>query len=217
MNSPENLQRTRVKVCGITRQQDLMAAYRAGADAIGLVFFNKSPRAVTAEQANTILNSIPPFITRVGLFVNAEPEFIRSVLDTVYLDVLQFHGEETNNQCVAYDKPFIKAIRVSESTDLNAKIAEYPDTMAILLDSYVKGVKGGTGITFNWNQIPNQRSKPIILAGGLNPENVAKAITQVNPDVVDVSGGVESEPGIKDHNLIKAFIQEVNYASRQSP
>ncbi len=208
-----NSNRVRVKICGITRVEDLLAAYQAGADAVGFVFYEKSPRSVSIPQAKMLLKQCPPFMTTVGLFVNAKRSYINSVLREVPLDVLQFHGDETNNECIAYDKPFIKAIRVTPEMDLTAKIMQYPDTMAVLLDSYVPGVEGGTGVKFNWDLIPKSSPKPIILAGGLNPENVASAISQTYPCGVDVSGGVEVNKGIKDQNKIRVFIQEVNHAS----
>lgn len=206
--------RVRVKICGITRIEDLKAAYEAGADALGFVFYDKSPRAVSISQAKALLKECPPFISTVGLFVNANKQYIDAVLRAVPLDILQFHGDETNQECIAYDKPFIKAIRVTPELDLTAKILQYPDTMSVLLDSYVPGVEGGTGVKFNWDLIPKSSPKPIILAGGLKPENIASAISLTNPCGVDVSGGVESNKGIKDHNKIRAFIQEVNHAGK---
>lgn len=204
--------RTRVKICGITRPEDALCASGAGADAIGLVFYDKSPRAVVIEQACEIISVLPPFVSTVGLFVNAEAEFIQGVLAALNLDVLQFHGDESAADCRLYNKPYIKAVRMREDVDLAAKVKEYPDTMAILLDTYIKDKEGGTGQVFDWNLIPSQAGKPIILAGGLRPDNIRQAIEQVHPYAVDVSGGVESEKGIKDSNKIEAFIQEVKHA-----
>ncbi len=215
MKLANNDKRVRVKICGITRVEDALAAYNAGADAIGLVFYDKSPRAVNLEQARDIVNSLPPFLTTVGLFVNAEPELITSVLNKLSLDILQFHGDESHEQCIAYDKPYIKAIRMKSVTDLTAEISKYPDTMALLLDSYVEGLEGGTGQRFDWNLIPESLSKPVILAGGLNPDNVREAINIARPAAVDVSGGVEQEKGIKDVARMLAFIQEVNHADNE--
>ncbi len=207
-----NSGRTRIKICGITRSDDALFASEVGADAIGLVFFDKSPRAVSIEQAQQIVSVLPPFLTTVGLFVDAEPDFIRDILKTVAIDVLQFHGDEPAEACRFYGRPYIKAVRMKDGVDLAVKIREYPDTMALLLDTYVKDRQGGTGQVFDWDLIPNGLEKPIILAGGLRPDNVRNAIEQVHPYAVDVSGGVEIEKGIKDHNKIEAFIQEVKHA-----
>lgn len=215
MSDHQNFQHARVKICGITRVEDMMVAYRAGADAIGLVFYQQSPRAVSIELAREILQNLPPFMTTVGLFVNAKAEYIRTVLQEVHLDILQFHGDEIHEDCIAYDRPYIKAIRVRDSMDIAAKIAEYPDTMAVLLDSYVEGVQGGTGVKFNWQLIPDKLNTPVILAGGLTVANVADAIRSVRPYAVDVSGGVELDKGFKDKLKIDAFMKEVKHASSQ--
>ncbi|MDE1461143.1 phosphoribosylanthranilate isomerase [Spartinivicinus poritis] len=202
-------QRVRVKICGITRVVDAEAVVNAGADAIGLVFYEQSPRAVNIQQAAAIAASLSPFITTVGLFVNAATEFVQQVLTEVPLGLLQFHGDESEAFCQQFNKPYIKALRVREGMDINRIIGQYKSAAGILLDSYRPGIPGGTGETFNWQCIPAHPSKPIILAGGLSADNVAMAIQQVKPFAVDVSGGVEQAKGIKDPAKINAFIREV--------
>lgn len=199
----------RIKICGITRVDDALAAAQAGADAIGLVFHPGSPRAVSVEQARTIVGALPPFVTTVGLFVDAEQATIQSVLEQVPLDLLQFHGDEPDDFCQGFKRPYIKAVRVRPGDDLNALAAQWPGACGILLDSYKPGVPGGTGETFDWSVIPSQRSWRLILAGGLQAQNVRQAIDQTAPWAVDVSGGVEATKGIKDIAKINAFIHEV--------
>ena len=200
---------TRIKICGITRVEDALAAAQAGADAIGLVFHAASPRAVSIEQARTIVKALPPFVTIVGLFVDAAEETIRSVLDQVPLDLLQFHGDEPDTFCQRFARPYIKAVRVRPGDDLDALAANWPGASGILLDSYKPGVPGGTGETFDWSMIPAQRSWTLVLAGGLQSQNVRQAIDLTAPWAVDVSGGVEATKGIKDIDKINAFIHEV--------
>lgn len=197
----------RVKICGITRVEDALAAAAAGADAIGLVFYAKSPRVVDIEQACAILAALPPFVTTVGLFVNAERAELEHVLANVPLDLLQFHGDEPVQQCEAFGRPYIKALRVKAGDDIAAQVARYPSAQGILLDAYVEGIPGGTGEAFDWSLIPQALSKPLILAGGLRPDNVADAVSRVCPFAVDVSGGVEASKGIKDVEKIGAFIR----------
>jgi len=207
--------RVRIKICGITRPGDAKLAAALGADAIGLVFYSGSPRYVTAEQARTIAASLPPFICKTGLFVNADEEDIRSVLDQVNLDLLQFHGEENRQMCERYSKPYIKAVRMQANTDLSQIAKDYQSASALLLDTFVKGMQGGTGKTFDWSLIPGDVEKPLILAGGLTAENVADAVSRVRPYGVDVSGGVESDKGIKDANKLAEFIKEVRHAENR--
>jgi phosphoribosylanthranilate isomerase len=202
----------RSKICGITRIEDALLAAEAGADAIGLVFYDKSPRVVDVRQARAILAALPPFVTSVGLFVNASRCFIGEVLDAVPLDLLQFHGDETPEQCEGHGRPWFKALRVRPGDDLRAETARFSGARAILLDAYVPGVPGGTGERFDWNLIPADLSRPLILAGGLTPDNVAEAISSVRPYGVDVSGGVEASRGIKDAAKVAAFIQRVREA-----
>lgn len=205
--------RTRVKICGITRVEDALEAINQGADAIGLVFYAKSPRNVSATQAAEIVSSIPAFVTVVGLFVDAEPAFIQEVLSVVNLDLLQFHGDETPSACRQYSRPYMKAIRVKSGTNLVQYAADYADAKAILLDAFAEGVPGGTGLVFDWSLIPQNLPLPIVLAGGLNAENVGLAIEQVRPYAVDVSGGVEASKGIKDVAKIAAFMRGVSNAT----
>lgn len=197
----------RVKICGITRVEDALAAAAAGADAIGLVFYAKSPRAVDIEQAREILAALPPFVTTVGLCVDAERSELERILASVPLDLLQFHGDESVQQCEAFGRPYIKALRVKAGDDIAAQVARYPSAQGILLDAYVEGVPGGTGEAFDWSLIPQALSKPLILAGGLRPDNVAEAVSRVRPYAVDVSGGVEASKGVKDVEKVGAFIR----------
>lgn len=205
--------RTRVKICGITSEADALSAVRAGCDAIGLVFYKPSPRNVIIEQARRIISSLPPFVCAVGLFVDASEQEIRDVMSQVHLDLLQFHGEETPEACGRYDVPYIKAVRIREGTNLLQYAADYGDARALLLDTYKEGAAGGTGEVFDWDLIPDALPKPVILAGGLNPDNVADAIRRVRPYAVDVSGGVEKSKGIKDAAKIAAFMQGVQDAA----
>ena len=201
--------RTRVKICGITRVEDGRYAAQLGADAIGLVFYAASPRAVNIEMAQAICAELPPFVTKVGLFVNALPNEIRAVLNAVPLDLLQFHGDETAVECEGFGRPYIKALRMAIGVDVLAALKAFDGAAGILLDSYQAGVPGGTGQTFDWSRVPDQTEQPIILAGGLTPQNVATAIEQVRPFAVDVSGGVEAAKGIKDRDKMTAFMNEV--------
>ncbi|RMR31622.1 N-anthranilate isomerase [Pseudomonas syringae pv. coriandricola] len=200
----------RSKICGITRIEDALAAAEAGADAIGLVFYPKSPRAVTVLQARAIIAALPPFITTVGLFVNASRCELNETLDAVALDMLQFHGDETPEECDGYHRPYIKALRVKAGDDIAQACRTYCNARGVLLDTYVEGVPGGTGETFDWALIPDDLDKPVILAGGLTSANVAQAIAQVRPYALDVSGGVEKSKGIKDREKILAFMSAVH-------
>jgi phosphoribosylanthranilate isomerase len=204
--------RTRVKICGITRIEDATAAARAGADAIGLVFEPKSPRYVKPEQALAIVRSLPPFVTVVGLFVNAAPDTVETVLGRVPIDLLQFHGDETPEQCRRYHRPYIKAIHMRADVNLPEQARRYADAEGLLFDTAVAHVAGGSGQAFDWSLIPADVGKPVILAGGLTPENVAAAVRQVRPFAVDVSSGVEQSKGIKDAAKITAFIEAVRNA-----
>lgn len=186
-----------------------MAAVAHGADAIGLVFYAKSPRHVSVERAAEIVANLPPFVDAVGLFVNAEAAFVRDVQKKVRLDLLQFHGDETPDFCQAFDFPYIKAVRVRPETNLLQYATDFASARALLLDAYQEGVAGGTGKTFDWDLIPLNLGKPAILAGGLDAGNVAEAIRRVQPYAVDVSGGVEREKGIKDADKIAAFMRGV--------
>ena len=197
----------RSKICGITRIEDALAAVEAGADAIGFVFYAKSPRAVTFQQARSIIQALPPFVTTVGLFVNASRCELGELLDAVPLDLLQFHGDESAADCEGWHRPYIKALRVKAGDDIAAACNAYASASGILLDTYVEGVPGGTGEAFDWSLIPQGLSKPIILAGGLTPDNVAAAVARVGPWGVDVASGVEAAPGKKDAAKMKAFVE----------
>ena len=204
--------RTRVKICGITRVEDALIAVAQGADAIGLVFYPPSPRYVSPAQAAEIVNALPAFITVVALFVDASRTDVEAVLSQVNIDLIQFHGQETADECRQYGKSYMKAIRVKSDTNLVQYTTEYSDAKALLLDTYAEGVPGGTGQVFDWTVIPKNLSKPIVLAGGLDAENVEQAIRQVKPYAVDVSGGVEFKKGIKDAAKIAAFMRGVSNA-----
>lgn len=201
--------RTRVKICGITRPEDGIVAASAGADAIGLVFYAKSPRHVTPQQARAIINALPPFVTTVGLFVDASKETIEGVLREVPLDTLQFHGEESPEFCASFNRPYFKAISMREGIDLRGEAERFSSASALLVDTFQAGVPGGSGVSFDWSRLPIDLPKPLILAGGLNPDNVAQAIIQAHPYAVDVSSGVEAAKGIKDAEKIAAFMRGV--------
>lgn len=206
--------RTRIKICGITRAEDAAAAVEAGADALGFVFYEPSPRAVTPAVAAGIVADLPPLVTTVALFVNAEAGLIREVVTAVKVDLLQFHGQECPEYCAAHGRPWIRAVRMKPETDLAAEQARFAAGRGLLLDAYRPGVPGGTGETFDWDRIPPGMASRVILAGGLGPENVGGAVRRVRPYAVDVSGGVEAGKGIKDPQKIKAFIDEVRRAEQ---
>ena len=193
--------RTRVKICGITREQDALAAVASGADAIGLVFYPQSPRHVSIEQAQEIAGAIAPFVSVVGLFVNAAPADIRTVIKAVPLTLLQFHGQEPNQDCNDFGLPFIKSIAMKGETDLSSEIALYPDASGFLLDTYQPDTHGGGGKAFNWEQVAGRPEARLILA--------ALAIQTVKPYAVDVSSGVESASGIKSAEKIRTFLAAV--------
>jgi phosphoribosylanthranilate isomerase len=198
--------RTRVKICGITRAEDARTAAAAGADAIGLVFA-ESPRRVTVDEARAIVIALPPFIKVVGLFVDAPAEAVAAVLGRVPLDLLQFHGRETPEDCRQFGRPYIKTIHIREDVDVAGTARRYPDAAGILFDAFHPQLAGGSGTRFDWTRVPRDLDRPVILAGGLTPENVAEAVRTVRPYAVDVSSGVESSKGIKDAARIAAFIR----------
>ena len=204
--------RTRVKICGITRLEDARLAVDAGADAIGLVFYAKSPRFVANEQAAEISRSIPAFVSRVALFKDAEKQIIESVLQQVEIDLIQFHGSESAGFCEQFERPYIKALGMKNAEHnmdyLQTSAENYRSAKALLLDAHAPGDAGGTGETFDWTSI-GMVTKPIILAGGLTAENVKQAVNMVHPYAVDVSSGVESSPGIKDKAKVTAFMQQI--------
>ncbi|MDH5435389.1 MAG: phosphoribosylanthranilate isomerase [Gammaproteobacteria bacterium] len=202
----------KIKICGITRPEDAILASNLGVDAIGLVFYGGSPRAVTIEQAQAITAVLPPFISLVGLFVDESQYEIQAVLDEVSLDVLQFHGDQTQAFCSDFGRRYFKALRIGANTNIEQEMNDYTDTSAFLLDSHSEKARGGTGEAFDWEKVPAKTKKPIILAGGLNPDNVAAAIQQTSPYAVDVSSGVESSKGIKDAEKMAAFVRAVQGA-----
>ena len=208
-------QRTRVKICGITRAEDALAAAVMGVDAIGLVFYANSPRYVGIEQAADICRQLPAFITTVALFLDAEQAHVQDVVERVPLDMLQFHGSEDAAFCERFDRPYIKALAMGSLSqdDLIRQSKAYKNARGLLLDSHVHGAAGGSGDSFDWSIIP-ALDKPVILAGGLGVDNVAEAIRRVHPWAVDVSSGVEADKGIKSVELISAFMQEVEHADR---
>ena len=203
----------RVKICGITRVEDALSCARLGADAIGLVFYAPSPRNITVEQARAIVAALPPFITTVGLFVDAQPAEVQAVLDQLPLDVLQFHGNEPAQYCCSFRRPYLKALRVKPGVDLVQYASAYSGARALLLDAHIEDVAGGSGQTFDWGLIPPRLPLPVILSGGLNPDNVAEGIRRIQPAAVDVSSGVEAAKGIKNAEKIAAFMQGVRNAS----
>ena len=200
---------TRVKICGITRKEDAVAAATAGADAIGLVFYPKSSRYVTATAAAEIVSELPPFVTTVGLFVNHSADQVNRICDQVELDLLQFHGDESPSDCSQFGKRFIKAVRMAPGRSVTEMMGQYRQATALLLDSFDADKYGGSGETFDWQRVPKDSDVPLILAGGLNCSNVVEAVTRVQPYAVDVSSGVESAPGIKSADQIIEFVTRV--------
>jgi len=203
--------RTRIKICGLTREEDVRAAVSAGADAIGFVFYPPSPRFVSFERAAELARLIPPFVTTVGLFVNAGRDYVENALEAVPLQVLQFHGDETEADCFGYGLPYIKAGRMRPGLDLLKYAASFPSAQGLLLDAFVEGYGGG-GETFDWSLIPSGLPLPLILSGGLHAGNVAEAVRCVQPWAVDVSSGVEAAKGIKDADRITEFVAGVQNA-----
>lgn len=203
---------TRIKICGITRLEDAQVAVEAGAHALGFVFYAGSPRHIDVQAAAAIVRALPPFVTSVGLFVNAPPGDVNEVLSLVPLDLLQFHGDEGAAYCEGFARPFLKAVRVGADTDLLECSREFAHARGLLLDAHVEGSYGGTGQTFDWQRIPATLRKHVVLSGGLTPQNVFAAIRAVRPWAVDVSSGVEASKGIKDAEKIRQFISEVKRA-----
>ena len=203
---------TAVKICGITRGEDAQAAARLGAHALGFVFYANSPRNVEIASAAELVRALPPFVTAVGLFVNPAARDVESVLARVPLNLLQFHGDEPPEFCAQFRMPFIKALRVRAGLDLLQYAQRYGAARGLLLDAFVAGTPGGTGTAFDWELIPRTLPLPVILSGGLNPQNVTAAIQRVAPWAVDVSSGVEASPGFKDPRRIASFIREVRSA-----
>ncbi len=213
MNIDSKFTRTRVKICGFTRVDDAICAARLGVDAIGLVFYENSPRYVTPERAMSIILAIPPFVTVVGLFVNAHQSWVETLVNELALDVLQFHGDETQAYCSLFGLPYLKAVRVRQSSDIIQAAQQYDDAQGLLLDAWHPDVQGGTGLQFDWsvltNDVTSNINKPLILAGGLDSTNIYTAIETTQLYGVDVSSGVESEKGIKDASRMENFLNEV--------
>ncbi|MDX1606376.1 MAG: phosphoribosylanthranilate isomerase [Candidatus Competibacterales bacterium] len=201
--------RIRVKICGITRIEDALAAATHGADAIGLVFHPASRRYVDHATAAAIVAFLPPFVGTVGLFLDAPPERVRETLARVPLDLLQFHGSESPDYCTSFERPYLKAVAMGDGADLAAEARRHAGARGLLLDSHRAGGSGGSGQVFDWERVPRDCARPLVLAGGLHPGNIAEAVRQVRPWGVDVSSGVETAPGIKDNALIGAFMQHL--------
>jgi len=201
--------RTRVKICGFTQPEDARAAATLGADAIGLVFYPPSPRHVDIRQAQAIVATLPPFVTVVGLFVDAEPTRVREVLGQVRIDLLQFHGDESPDDCTAFGRAYIKAIRMNAATDLARVASDYRSAAGLLLDADDGRAKGGTGTGFDWAMVPRECPLPLILAGGLSADKAQAALRQTRAYGLDVSSGVEAAKGIKDVDKMAAFLKEV--------
>lgn len=208
------MSRTRVKICGITRIEDALAAAKMGVDAVGLVFYPASSRNVSVTTAKEIVAALPAFVTTVALFVDESRQKVEQVIHEVAIDMLQFHGDESPEFCAGFDRPYIKALRVRTGIDLQRCLERHWQARAVLLDAWHPTARGGTGQSFDWTVIPHGLAKPLILAGGLSPGNVRKAIEQVRPYAVDVSSGVESEPGIKDFKKMAFFFEEVSHGDR---
>lgn len=194
----------------MTRIEDIEAAAHLGVDAVGLVFYSKSRRYVTPEQAQELVSRLPAFVTVTGLFLDPSSEDVQSIVEVVRVDLLQFHGSETPEFCRSFNRRYIKAVPMGSQVDICDYARKYSDAAALLLDSHAVGQKGGTGMTFEWSRVPQFDGPPLILAGGLKPSNVAAAIRSVHPYGVDVSSGVESGPGVKDARRMSQFISEVN-------
>ncbi|MEM8594202.1 MAG: phosphoribosylanthranilate isomerase [Pseudomonadota bacterium] len=207
--SDDRHQRTRVKICGLTTLDDAQVAVRCGADALGFVFYDQSPRYVTPEAAQSIMSQLPMFVQHVGLFVNASADAVQSIVDQTAISLLQFHGDETPDYCDQFNRPYIKAIRVKEDTDVVYEMSRFSNACGFLLDAYVADKFGGTGQSFNWSLIPSDVAPTIALAGGLTPSNIGHAIEKVRPYAVDVSGGVEQRKGLKSHQKIIDFMTHV--------
>jgi len=199
----------KVKICGITDSENAKKIGQLNINAIGLVFYDKSPRAISIPQANKIIDSLPPFISKVGLFVNSKSSYIDQVLNSVNIDTIQFHGDESPSDCSQFQMPFIKAIRMREGTNLLKQAEEFSSAAGLLLDSFEEDSYGGTGKSFDWNLIRDKVDLPVILAGGLNKDNVLQAIEKVQPYAIDISSGVEVEKGIKDIGKTKEIIEIV--------
>lgn len=207
------MSRTRIKICGLTREADVDVAVEAGADAIGLVFYEKSPRAVTVERAAELARRLPPFVTPVGLFVNATPAAIQAALAAIPNLTLQFHGDETPEDCDRWSRPYLRAARMAPGFDLLDFASRFSHAQAVLLDAFVDGYGGG-GKVFDWSLLPPSVPSPVVLSGGLSAANVIDGVLKVRPWAVDVSSGVEASKGLKDAGKIRQFCDAVREADR---
>jgi phosphoribosylanthranilate isomerase len=207
------LMRTRVKFCGITRIDDALAAAALGVDALGFVFTRQSKRYIALENACVIRAALPPFVVCVALFMDDDAVWVAEVLKKLGPDYLQFHGNEDASYCDSFASPYLKAIAMGAAQNVVTFAARYPRAAGFLLDSHALGATGGSGETFDWTCVPRDRKRPLLLAGGLTPHNVADAIRQVQPYGVDVSSGIEATPGVKDNQKMRKFIEEVNRVS----
>ncbi len=206
------MRRTRIKICGITRAEDLDTAVKAGADAIGVVLYQDSPRGITIDAADELLCSIPAFVSVVSLFVDAEETYVREAIARLPLSCLQFHGSENAAWCAQFGKPWMKALRVAPETDIARDASPFAGASGLLLDAYKPGVPGGTGERFDWARVPASLPAPLVMAGGLRADNVGELIRSVQPYAVDVSGGVEDAPGLKSARRIQEFVDAVKAA-----
>lgn len=206
---------TRIKCCGMTRVEDALLAARLGADAIGLVFTARSKRCVTLARAREIIAALPPFVTTVALFMDDDADLVRQVIDEAQPDLLQFHGSESDDWCVQFGHPFLKAIAMGEGVAALPRLHDYPHATGLLLDGHAAGEAGGSGKAFDWSLLPKGLAQPVILAGGLHADNVGAAIRLARPWAVDVASGVESAPGIKDPVRLQAFIHAVRAADAE--
>jgi phosphoribosylanthranilate isomerase len=203
--------RTRIKICGVTRARDAAHAVALGADAIGVVLLANGPRQISPQQARAVLTEVQGTVMRVGLFMDAEADRVSAVLDALDLDLLQFHGQESNEFCAAFGRPYLKAVAASQ-TAVPGWFEQWPQARGFVVDSHEPGQAGGSGKTFDWTSFPGDSVRPLLLAGGLRPDNVATAIARARPWGVDVSSGVESEPGCKDADQMTRFVNEVRRA-----
>lgn len=211
---PRHMSATRIKICGITRQEDAQAAVSCGVDAVGLVFCPDSPRSVTPERAREIVGAVPPFVTVVGLFVDEPAAHVRHTLECVSIDLLQFHGNESAEYCRQFSRPWLKALRIKPGIAIADECARFRGARGVLLDTWHEEKAGGTGHTFDWTLVESDLPLPLVLAGGLDEDNVAEAIRALRPSAVDVSSGVERSPGIKDAVRIQRFVKAVRAADK---
>jgi phosphoribosylanthranilate isomerase len=205
--------RTKIKICGITNSKNALDAVDLGVDALGFVFFGESPRYIEPKKARKIINLLPSFVLRVGLFVNASKEEVLSAISDSSVNVLQFHGDEDEQFCNQFNLPYIKATSFQNGVNLLEYCKLFTSSSAILIDTYSENMRGGTGKTFNWDLLPKELPLPLIVAGGLDSGNVSSLINSINPYGVDVSGGVESDKGVKDYTMMKNFVLGVHNAT----